>query len=92
MKFPTRKNIEPVSFDSDALNPKRRYMSQVQEVIASMGLETPFLVEEYCVIVTVRKGFCYVIELNSENFRAQVELAVRTLFQSKSNEILRILK
>jgi len=92
MKFPTRKNIEPVSFDSDALNPKRRYMSQVQEVIASMGLETPFLVEEYCVIVTVRKGFCYVIELNSENFRAQVELAVRTLFPGKSNEILRIVK
>jgi hypothetical protein len=44
------------------------------------------------VIVTVRKGFCYVIELNSENFRAQVELAVRTLFQGKSNEILRIVK
>jgi hypothetical protein len=88
-----RKNpVNPVSLASGDLNPKRRYMSQVQEVIASMGLETPFLVEEYCVIVTVRKGFCYVIELNSENFRAQVELAVRTLFQSKSNEILRILK
>jgi hypothetical protein len=88
-----RKNpVNPVSLASGDLNPKRRYMSQVQEVIASMGLETPFLVEEYCVIVTVRKGFCYVIELNSENFRAQVELAVRTLFQGKSNEILRILK
>ena len=88
-----RKNpVNPVSLASGDLNTKRRYMSQVQEVIASMGLETPFLVEEYCVIVTVRKGFCYVIELSSENFRAQVELAVRTLFQSKSNEILRILK
>ena len=88
-----RKNpVNPVSLASGDLNPKRRYMSQVQEVIASLGLETPFLVEEYCVIVTVRKGFCYVIELNSENFRAQVELAVRTLFQSKSNEILRIVK
>lgn len=88
-----RKNpVNPVSLASGDLNPKRRYMSQVQEVIASLGLETPFLVEEYCVIVTVRKGFCYVIELSSENFRAQVELAVRTLFQSKSNEILRILK
>ena len=88
-----RKNpVNPVSLASGDLNPKRRYMSQVQEVIASLGLETPFLVEEYCVIVTVRKGFCYVIELNSENFRAQVELAVRTLFQGKSNEILRILK
>lgn len=88
-----RKNpVNPVSLASGDLNPKRRYMSQVQEVIASLGLETPFLVEEYCVIVTVRKGFCYVIELNSENFRAQVELAVRTLFQGKSNEILRIVK
>lgn len=74
------------------LSQQKRLITALNEKILSMSLETPFLLEDYCVIVTVRNGFCYVIELNSENFRAQVELAVRTLFQSKSNEILRIVK
>ena len=87
MKFPTRKNIEPVSFDSDTLNPKRRYMSKVQEVIALEGLETPFHVEEYCVIVTVRKGFCYVIELKDEQFTEKIELAIKLLL-SKQKDVL----
>ena len=83
-----RKNqVEPVSFASDALNPKRRYMTRVQEVIALEGLETPFLVEEYCVIVTVRKGFCYVIELKDEQFTEKIELAIKLLL-SKQKDVL----
>jgi len=74
------------------LSQQKRLITALNEKLLSMSLETPFLLEDYCVIVTVRKGFCYVIELSSENFRAQVELAVRTLFQGKSNEILRIVK
>ena len=74
------------------LSQQKRLITALNEKILSMSLETPFLLEDYCVIVTVRKGFCYVIELSSENFRAQVELAVRTLFPGKSNEILRIVK
>ncbi len=74
------------------LSQQKRLITALNEKLLSMSLETPFLLEDYCVIVTVRKGFCYVIELSSENFRAQVELAVRTLFPSKSNEILRIVK
>lgn len=87
MKFLTRKTVEPVSIASDDLNPKRRYMSQVQEVIASMGLETPFLVEEYCVIVTVRKSCCYVIELKDEQFTEKIEQAIRVLL-FKQKEVL----
>ena len=83
-----RKNqVEPVSFASDALDSKRRYMTKVQEVIASEGLETPFLVEEYCVIVTVRKGFCYVIELKDEQFTDKIELAIKLLL-SKQKDVL----
>lgn len=74
------------------LSKQKRLITALNEKLLSMSLETPFLLEDYCVIVTVRKGFCYVIELSSENFRAQVELAVRTLFPGKSNEILRIVK
>ncbi len=84
------KNIAP-EHPKD-LSQQKRLITALNEKLLSMGLETPFLLEDYCVIVTVRKGFCYVIELSSENFRAQVELAVRTLFPSKSNEILRIVK
>lgn len=87
MKFPTGKNIEPVSFASGALDSKRRYMSRVQEVIASEGLETPFLVEEYCVIVTVRKSCCYVIELKDEQFIEKIELAIKLLL-SKQKDVL----
>jgi hypothetical protein len=87
MKFPTRKNIEPVSFDSAALDSKRRYMTRVQEVIASEGLETPFHVEEYCVIVTVRKSCCYVIELKDEQFTDKIELAIKLLL-SKQKDVL----
>ena len=83
-----RKNqVEPVSFDSSALDSKRRYISQVQEVIASEGLETPFLVEEYCVIVTVRKSCCYVIELKDEQFTEKIELAIKLLL-SKQKDVL----
>ena len=83
-----RKNpVQPVSFDSAALDSKRRYMSQVQEVIALEGLETPFHVEEYCVIVTVRKGFCYVIELKDEQFTEKIELAIKLLL-SKQKDVL----
>ena len=74
------------------LSQQKRLITALNEKLLSMSLETPFFLEDYCVIVTVRKGFCYVIELSSENFRAQVELAVRTLFPGKSNEILRIVK
>jgi hypothetical protein len=83
-----RKNpVQPVSFDSIALDPKRRYMSQVQEVIALEGLETPFHVEEYCVIVTVRKSCCYVIELKDEQFTEKIKLAIKHLL-SKQKDVL----
>ena len=82
--------IEPVSFASDALNPKRRYMSQVQEVIASEGLETPFHVEEYCVIVTVRKSCCYVIELKDEQFTDKIELAIKLLLSKQKDVIAKL--
>jgi hypothetical protein len=87
MSFRNKNPVQPVSFDSTALNPKRRYMTRVQEVIASEGLETPFHVEEYCVIVTVRKGFCYVIELKDEQFTEKIELAIKLLL-SKQKDVL----
>lgn len=89
MSFRAKNNVPEPPKD---LSQQKRLITALNEKLLSMSLETPFLLEDYCVIVTVRKGFCYVIELSSENFRAQVELAVRTLFQGKSNEILRIVK
>ena len=87
MSFRSKNPVNPVSPASDDLNPKRRYMSQVQEVIASLGLETPFLVEEYCVIVTVVKNGCYVIELKDEQFTEKIEQAIRVLL-SKQKDVL----
>ena len=89
MSFRSKNNVPEPPKD---LSQQKRLITALNEKLLSMSLETPFLLEDYCVIVTVRKGFCYVIELSSENFRAQVELAVRTLFPGKSNEILRIVK
>ncbi len=87
MSFRNKNPVQPVSFASDALDSKRRYMSRVQEVIASEGLETPFHVEEYCVIVTVRKSCCYVIELKDEQFTDKIELAIKLLL-SKQKDVL----
>jgi hypothetical protein len=91
MSFRNKNTVQPVSFASDALNPKRRYMTKVQEVIASEGLETPFHVEEYCVIVTVRKSCCYVIELKDEQFTEKIKLAIKLLL-SKQKDVIAKLK
>ncbi len=43
---------EVIAIDSSVLEENRRHIRRLQEVIASKSMETPFLVEEYCAIVT----------------------------------------
>lgn len=65
-------------------------MSQVQQVIATESLETPFHVEEYCVIVTVRKNFCYVIEFKDIQFTEKIELAIKLLLSKQKDVIAKL--
>jgi len=74
---------EVIAIDSSVLEENRRYMRRLQEVIASKSIETPFLVEEYCVIVTVRRGYSYVIEMKESDLKAKIHIAIETLIKHR---------
>jgi len=74
---------EVIAIDSSVLEENRRYMRRLQEVIASKSIETPFSVEEYCVIVTVRRGYSYVIEMKESDLKAKIHIAIETLIKHR---------
>jgi len=74
---------EVIAIDFSVLEENRRYMRRLQEVIASKSIETPFSVEEYCVIVTVRRGYSYVIEMKESDLKAKIHIAIETLIKHR---------